>query len=94
MEILYLAWDDENEEKLAKHGVPAERADEVGQGPYRILRNKRHRRGQVKMVGPDFGGSFWTIVLERTSQYGVWRPVTGWRSTEGELTLYHGKGRK
>lgn len=51
MEITDLAWDEENEAKLASHGVAPERVDEVAQGPCLVLRNKKGRRGQKKMVG-------------------------------------------
>ncbi|MBI4321833.1 MAG: hypothetical protein HY675_25345 [Chloroflexi bacterium] len=70
--------------------MPPERVGEVTEGPYRLLRNKRRRRGKFKMVGPDAGGTFWTIVLEPTREPGVWRPVTGWQTEPGELSLYHG----
>jgi hypothetical protein len=89
LEVGELEWDDENEEHLSRR-VPPERVDEVSWGPYRLLRNKRRRRGTIKMVGPDEGGAFWTVVLEKTDRPGRWRPVTGWPSTKGELTLYHG----
>jgi uncharacterized DUF497 family protein len=84
-----LDWDEESEEHLWQHGVKAKHADEVFYGGLAVfLRNKKGRRGSIRMVGPDRGGAMWTVVLAGTRRQGFWRPVTGWPSTKGECALY------
>ncbi len=79
-----LAFDDENEEKLAKRGIfPEDVLDVLGRR-HLVLRNKRRGRGAYKIVGRDRSGRILTIILERTSARATWRPVTGWPSTSGE----------
>jgi hypothetical protein len=41
------------------------------------------------MIGPDEDGRFWTIVLLYRDA-DLWRPITGWPSTNTEKRLYDG----
>ena len=78
MEILDFQFDDENDEHLALHGLSPRRAYQVLRGEdYIVARNKRSGSGQYKMIGRDYGGQFWTIILAATSEHGIWRPITG-----------------
>ena len=93
MEILDLEFDEDNLEHLASHGLTPRRVLQVLDGEeYVLLRNKRSGSGQLKLIGPDRGGQFWTVILAATDEPGVWRPVTGWQTTRGERTIYR-KGR-
>jgi hypothetical protein len=42
------------------------------------------------MIGPNDDGRFWTIVLASISE-DVWRPITGWPSTNTEIRRYNGE---
>jgi hypothetical protein len=53
-----------------------------------FVRNKRGRAAGYKVVGPDHGGTMLTIAIAATTVRGRWRPVTGWASTKGEITLW------
>ena len=43
---------------------------------------------QVRIVGPMSAGRFITVALDPTEHPAVWRPVTGWQSTAGEIAYY------
>lgn len=88
MEIRELEWDDDNEEHVTQRGLNPERVEQVVAEAPLVLRNKGGRRGRIKVVGPDYGGAPWTVILAATDRRGVWRPVTGWRATTGEQTQY------
>lgn len=95
MEVRDLEFDGENIEHLAAHNLTLRRIYQVIWGEeYLIIRNKKSGSGQIKMIGSDYGGQFWTIVLAATNEPGLWRPITGWQSTMGERTIYRNqKGR-
>jgi uncharacterized DUF497 family protein len=81
-------WDEENEAELAHHRISISEVEQVwAEGP-EWARNKRHRAGDYKMVGPTFGGRVLTIVVRYTSTTKVARAITGWESTNGEKNKY------
>ena len=83
-----LAFDDENEEKLGRRGIsPEDLLDALSQ-PHVLIRNKRRSRGLYKMIGKDSAGRILTIILEPTTTKSTWRPVTGWRSSRGEVRQF------
>jgi uncharacterized DUF497 family protein len=83
-----LVFDDENESKLWKRGIAPEDVFDLVAAPHLVVRNKRRRRGLYKLIGRGTDGRMLTIVIERTFSKTVWRPVTGWPSTAGEITQF------
>lgn len=83
-------WDDEEDERgnlahCLRHGVD-ERvvADVLGGRPVTVT--MRLKTATFAIVGPDRGGTMWTILLDRSFKRGDWlRPVTGWRSAPDEV---------
>jgi hypothetical protein len=44
------------------------------------------------MIGPCISGRYWTIVVvEVDDALGLWRPITGWPSTEKEIKAWHAR---
>jgi uncharacterized DUF497 family protein len=83
-----LEFDDYNREELAQHGIDLLQVHAVlGRQPL-FVRNKRGRTATYKVIGPDNSGTMLTIPIAPTAVPGQWRPVTGWASTRGELTLW------
>jgi hypothetical protein len=86
--IVGLEWDDENEDRLAPHGLDAVLVTElVESGRWVLVRNTRtgSRRRRLIGYGPD--GRWWTVVPEPSRRPGIWRPVTGWPSSPREIAL-------
>lgn len=84
-----LEWDETNLEHCARHGLTAEIAESVrSKEPEFFRETRKGRTGTHAMLGPSTEGRFWTIKLKRTSREGVWRPITGWPSTNSEISSY------
>ena len=81
-------FDDHNVEELARHGIHPIQVFEVLAGQPLFVRNKRGRAATYKVIGPDNGGTMLTIPIAATTVPGHCRPVTGWASTKGEITLW------
>jgi hypothetical protein len=76
--IAAFLFDDENVEKLAKHGLTDMRVDQVLDGDILVARNKKAGRGSHLIIGHDHGGAQILVVVEPTSDAIVWRVVTAW----------------
>jgi hypothetical protein len=63
---------------------------EVADGQPQLFANRPsvNRSGSNLMVGADANGRFWTIVVLELGD-DVWRPITGWPSTNSEIRLYN-----
>lgn len=85
MEIESFDWDEENEGHVARHGLRAFDLNDVLESRFGVLRNKDDAAGQYRIVGRDFTGRLVTIVVAPTAERGVWRPVTAWPTTGGDL---------
>ena len=83
-----LEFDEHNEDELARHGIDPIRAFAVLAGQPLLVRNRRRRAATYKVIGPDSGGTMLTIAIAATAVRGRWRPITGWASTKGEVTLW------
>jgi len=82
-------WDDGNLDELARHGLSRRIVERVGEEIPRFRRNKRGRAATHQMIGPDDGGTIWTICIgELPSWPGVWRAITGWKATPAEIGWY------
>jgi len=83
-----LEFDEHNEEELARHGIDPPEVYAVLAGQPVLVRNRRRRAATYKVIGPDSSGAMLTIAIAATRVRRRWRPVTGWPSTSGEVTLW------
>jgi len=83
-----LEFDEHNEEELARHGIDPLQVYAMLAGRPLFVRNKRRRAATYKAIGLDSSGAMLTIAITATAVPRRWRPVTGWPSTRGEVTLW------
>lgn len=87
--VAELHFDDEkNVEEIAEHGITTDQVASVLEGKPRFFRNKRGRAATHVMIGPDNNGMMLTVPIMPTHIYGLWQPVTAWRSTSGQITRW------
>jgi hypothetical protein len=77
-------FDDENETKMAAHGLTPRRVLQVLGNAYIIVPNRRRRRASFLIVGRDNGGACISIPIEPNRDSLIWRPVTAWLSKDYE----------
>jgi hypothetical protein len=83
-------WDDEEAERgnlahcLERH-IDERVVDQVlAEEPAEIVMSLKS--AEFAVVGPDYGGTFWTLLFDRSHKRGDWlRPVTGWRAMPEEI---------
>jgi hypothetical protein len=80
-----LAFDDENEEKMGRHGITPTRALQILDNEHVIVPNRRSRRGAFLVIGRDNGGAFLSVPVEATRDEYLWRPITAWPSKQHEI---------
>lgn len=85
--------DDENEEKIATHGLSARQVSQVLDNVHLVLRNRRRRRGLYLVIGRDNGGACIAIPVEPTHEATLWRPITAWPCKSHERTSLEKSGR-
>jgi uncharacterized DUF497 family protein len=73
------AFDDENEDKFAAHGLSAAQVRQLLESPFVLVPNRRGRRAAYLLIGRDRGGGCIAAPIEPTREPTVWRPVTAWR---------------
>lgn len=88
VQIEAFLFDEENEQKIAVHGLSISRIAQILDNRFLIVRNKRRRRGLYLLIGRDWGGAYISVPIEATNDPVVWRPITAWPSKKGEQTLY------
>jgi len=76
--------DDENEDKMAAHGLTPRRVLQVLDNTHIVVPNRRRRRASFLIVGRDNGGACISVPIERTRDPLIWRPVTAWPSKDSE----------
>jgi hypothetical protein len=83
-------WDDGNIDKLSKRSITPELIeDEIWLEAPKYLRNRRGRSADYLMVGPDRGGTMWTIgILQVADDPATWRAISGWKSKPHEQEWY------
>jgi hypothetical protein len=87
--IVGLVWDDENRAHVARHRVWQQAVDDIlVSGDWVEAHNKKRKSPRRRLIGRDLDGEMWTVIIERTSEPGFWRPVTGWQSSLSEMNLY------
>jgi hypothetical protein len=77
-------FDDENEDKMAAHGLTPRRVLQVLDNVHIVVPNRRGRRAPSLIVGRDSGGACISVPIERTRDPLIWRPVTAWPSKDSE----------
>jgi hypothetical protein len=77
-------FDDENEDKMAAHGLTPRRVLQVLDSVHIVVPNRRERRAPFLIVGKDSSGACISIPIEPTLDPMVWRPVTAWPAKKGE----------
>lgn len=82
-------WDEENLTHCELHEVTPELAQEVMNASPMFFLNRPGKTGTHIMIGPDANRRFWTIILLETPTEGLWRPITGWPSTNTEIAWYN-----
>jgi uncharacterized DUF497 family protein len=77
-------FDDENEDKMAAHGLTPRRVLQVLDNVHIVVPNRRGRRAPFLIVGKDSSGACISIPIEPTLDPVVWRPVTAWPAKKSE----------
>jgi uncharacterized DUF497 family protein len=70
--------DEDNEEKVQRHGLSTDQVLQVLDGPHRIKRNRSQRRASYLVIGRDYQDQCIAIPIEPTHDPRIWRPVTAW----------------
>jgi len=87
VEVRALIWDEQNEEHIAKHGVTPREVNQMVENPHIFVRNRRHRRGQLLMIGSTHGGRVLTVALAKAKSKDAWRPTTAYGATDAQKRL-------
>jgi uncharacterized DUF497 family protein len=77
-------FDDENEDKIARHGLSAQRVLQVLDQEHILVPNRKSRRASHLLIGTDHGGACIAIPIEPTHDPTLWRPVTAWPCKDNE----------
>ena len=88
LDVWDLLIDDVNREKMHAHGVSVRQAFEIVDERPRLLRNDSEEGAPFLLVGPDKGGTFLTLPIDPTAEYGTWRPRTGYPSKPNDVARY------
>jgi uncharacterized DUF497 family protein len=88
VDIYLLEWDESNETKLADHGITPWELHQMLSNRHVTADNPRGGEGRILLIGETNGGRLLTVSLQDTNDPAVWRPVTGWDSSDGERSLF------
>ena len=88
-EVENFQWDDENLDHCADHSLGPRIARQVKDDLPLAFPNKPKRRAPFYMVGRAANGLLWTIAIEPTATPKLWRPITGYPSSEQQQDQYH-----
>ena len=91
VEIRDLAFDETNLEEMHAHGVSPRRAFEVLDESPEVLKNYVRGGAKLLLVGPDASGTFVTLPIDPTREYGAWRPRTAYLSKARDIARYRKK---
>jgi len=80
-------FDDENEDKMAVHGLTARQVSQVLDNEHVVVPNRKRRRGLYLVIGRDHGGMMISVPVEPTHDPQIWRPITSWLSKASERAL-------
>jgi len=87
-QALLWEWHEGDEDELHEHKITPDEIYQVWASRPKFARNKRRRTGDWKMMGMTDGGRKLTIVIRYYVTDRSLRPITGWESTDGEITRY------
>lgn len=96
-DIIGLEWDEQNEEHIEEHIAAWLIEDLIEGGDWFAFRNDRWHPPEHRLfVGRTPAGVFIIAVLRQPSveRSGIWRPITGWRSTEAERNRYRAERKR
>lgn len=92
MALIIEGWerDDGNLNELGAHGLERRTVLQVAEERPRFRKNRRGRAASHQMIGPDHGGSMWTVCIAPSSptRPTLWRAITGWASEDHEIDWY------
>jgi hypothetical protein len=88
VDVLALAFDDRNLAKLAAHGLTMRDALDVLDEDPRLMLNKSPEGAPYVLIGPTAVGRMVTLPIDPTNEPGVWRPRTGYASSDAEAIRY------
>jgi len=77
-------FDDDNEEKIARHGISPRQVLQILDDEHVIAANRGKRRGAYLVIGRDHGGAWISVPVEPTHVPTLWRPITAWPSKKHE----------
>ena len=81
-------FDEENEDKLAGHGLRERDVRAILEGVHRVIPNKKGHRASHQVIGRDSQGRCIVVCIEPTHDPVLWRPVTAWvANTNHQLAL-------
>lgn len=90
--VFDLQFDTSNVGEMDRHAVTEDEVWQVLDGSPVFLPNKKAHAATLLMVGPTLGGRFVIVPLAPMAERGLWRPVTAWTSSGGEVTRYYANG--
>ncbi len=85
-------WDEDNQDELWDHNIRPWEVEQVFQNRPVWARNKKGRRGDYLMVGKTDGGRKLTIPVKPNAATKKLRPITGWESSQADLSKYGRRG--
>ena len=87
--VLDFEFDEANTRKIEAHGITEDEVHSVLTNNPRFILNKRGRAGSYLMIGPTLGGKMLPVPLAPVKDKpGLWRPVTAWHSSRGEIAQW------
>ena len=84
VDVAEFAWDEDNTDKVARHGLNPEQVDQVLDDLYVVVQNRGERRARHLLIGLDYGGQCIAVPIVPTDEPSRWRPVTAWRCKRSE----------
>jgi uncharacterized DUF497 family protein len=82
--VYEFAWDDQNLDKIAWHGLRFPVVNEIIRNPYVVEVNRSSRRAPYILIGQTENGDCIAVPIEPTFEDSIWRPVTAWRCKRSE----------
>lgn len=84
-------FDEENEDKIASHGLSVRDVMQILDHIHIVQPNKRGRRGLYLIIGRNKAGRCISVPIEKTRIKTTWRPITAWLSNKGDETMLQKK---
>lgn len=88
IDVAALVFDDENEPKFTSHQVTVAEVQQVFTKWPKYYVNRAGTRASHVMIGPTRSGRTLVVPIEPTGIDDLWRPVTAFESTPGQLSRY------